>query len=193
MSSFTYHTKQLSPWPESSASRVVIHSQLSACEGFKELFEGNASACRCLTSLRNKPQQKQLRQLSALIPTWIVSSCVLLSFYGEKCVLLLCVWKLTFLISGHKCNVFANIFSKALDAQIQCSWRCFTFICVKLCNIHKHRGFIADSPIKLCNYVNLKKIPVLHFCWESIGPTIIMMQFSFASAKSPIFVKNYKN
>ena len=68
LSSFAYHTKQLSPWPESSASRMVIHSQLSACQGFKELFEGDASTCRCLTSLRYKPQQKQFRQLSALIP-----------------------------------------------------------------------------------------------------------------------------
>ena len=29
----TYHTKQLNPWPNSSASRVVNYSQLSACQG----------------------------------------------------------------------------------------------------------------------------------------------------------------
>ena len=29
----TYHTKQLNPWPNSSASRVVNYSRLSACQG----------------------------------------------------------------------------------------------------------------------------------------------------------------
>ena len=29
----TYHTRQLNPWPNSSASRVVNYSQLSACQG----------------------------------------------------------------------------------------------------------------------------------------------------------------
>ena len=30
----TWHTKQLNPWTNSSASRVVIHSRLSACQGY---------------------------------------------------------------------------------------------------------------------------------------------------------------
>ena len=63
----TYHTKQLNSWLNSSASRVVNYSQLSACQGDVESFEGDISTCGCLTSLRNKPQQKQPGQLSASI------------------------------------------------------------------------------------------------------------------------------
>ena len=37
----TYHTKQLNPWPNSSASRVVNCSQLSACQGDMQPFEGD--------------------------------------------------------------------------------------------------------------------------------------------------------
>ena len=97
----TYKTKQLNPWPNSSASRVVNYSQLSACQGDMQPFEGYPSTRGCLTSLRNKPQQKEPKQISASILTWIVSQCVQLSFDGEKCVLLLCAWKLAFLKSGH--------------------------------------------------------------------------------------------
>ena len=53
----TYHTKQLNPWPNSSASRVVNYSQLSACQGDMEPFEGNPSTRGRLTSLRNKSSQ----------------------------------------------------------------------------------------------------------------------------------------
>ena len=80
---------------------MVNYSQLSACQGDMEPFEGSPSTCGCLTSLRNKPQQKQPRQLSASIVAWIVSQCIQLSFDGEKCVLLLCAWKASFLKSGH--------------------------------------------------------------------------------------------
>ena len=55
----TYHTKQLNPWPNSSASRVVNYSQLSACQGDMQPFEGDPYTRGHLTSLRNKPQQKQ--------------------------------------------------------------------------------------------------------------------------------------
>ena len=55
----TYHTKQLNPWPNSSASRVVNYSQLSACQGDMQPFESDPYTCGRLTSLRNKPQQKQ--------------------------------------------------------------------------------------------------------------------------------------
>ena len=37
----TYHTKQLNPWPNSSASLVVKYNQLSACQGKMEPFEDN--------------------------------------------------------------------------------------------------------------------------------------------------------
>ena len=97
----TYHTKQLNPWPNSSASRVVNYSWLSACQGDMQPFEGDPYTRGRLTSLRNKPQQKLPGQLSALIPCWIVSQHVQLSFDGEKCVLLLCAWKPAFLRSGH--------------------------------------------------------------------------------------------
>ena len=60
----TYHTEQLNPWPNLSASRVVNYSWLSACQGDMEPFEGDLSTRGHLTSLRNKPQQKQPRQLS---------------------------------------------------------------------------------------------------------------------------------
>ena len=61
----TYHTKQLNPWPNSSASRVVSYSRLSACLGDMQPFEGDPYTRGRLTSLRNKPQQKQPGQLSA--------------------------------------------------------------------------------------------------------------------------------
>ena len=64
----TYHTKQLNPWPNSSASRVVNYSQLSGCQGDMQPFEGDPYTRGRLTSLRNKPQQKQPGQLSASIP-----------------------------------------------------------------------------------------------------------------------------
>ena len=48
----TYHTKQLNPWPNSSASRVVNYSQLSACQGDMQPFEGDPHTCGRLTSLR---------------------------------------------------------------------------------------------------------------------------------------------
>ena len=97
----TYHTKQLNPWPNSSASRVVNYSQLSACQGDMQPFEGDPYTRGRLIGLRNKPQQKQPGQLSASIPGWIVSQCVRLLFDGEKCVLLLYAWKPAFLRSGH--------------------------------------------------------------------------------------------
>ena len=48
----THHTKQLNPWPNSSASRVVNYSQLSACQGDMQPFEGDLYTHERLTSLR---------------------------------------------------------------------------------------------------------------------------------------------
>ena len=87
----TYHKKQLNPWLNSSASRVVNYSQLSLCQGDMEPFEGNPSTRGRLTSVRNKPQQKQPRQLSASIHASTVSQCIQLSFDGKKCVAVVCV------------------------------------------------------------------------------------------------------
>ena len=66
----TNHTEQLNPWPNSSDSHVVNYSQLqlSACQGEMEPFKDDPSTCGCLTSLRNKPQQKQPAQISAPMP-----------------------------------------------------------------------------------------------------------------------------
>ena len=99
----TYHTKQLNPWLNSSASREVNYSQLSACQRDVEPFEGDPSTCGCLTSLGNKPNQKQPGELkiSTSLLAWIVSQCVHLSFDGKKCILILCVWKPAFLKSSH--------------------------------------------------------------------------------------------
>ena len=54
----TYHTKQLNPWPNSPASREVKYSQLSACQGEMQPFEGDPNTRECLTGLRNKPQHQ---------------------------------------------------------------------------------------------------------------------------------------
>ena len=51
----TYHTKQLNPWPNSSASCVVNYSWLSARQGEMEPLKDHPSTRGCLTSLRNKP------------------------------------------------------------------------------------------------------------------------------------------
>ena len=45
----TYHTKQLNPWPNSSASRVMNYSRLSACQGDMGPFEGDPSTRGRLT------------------------------------------------------------------------------------------------------------------------------------------------
>ena len=52
----TYHTKQLNPWPNSSVSRVVNHSQLSAYHGKMGPFEGLPSIRGCQTGLRKRPE-----------------------------------------------------------------------------------------------------------------------------------------
>ena len=59
----TYHKKQLNPWPNSLASHVVNYNQLSAYQGDMEPFEGDPRTHGHLTSLRNKPQQKQPPEL----------------------------------------------------------------------------------------------------------------------------------
>ena len=52
----TCHTKQLNPWPNSSASHVVNHSWLSACQWKMEPFEGHSSTHGCQTGLRKRPE-----------------------------------------------------------------------------------------------------------------------------------------
>ena len=78
----TYHTKQLNPWPNSSASGVVNYSQLSACQGDMQPFEGDPYTCGLLISLRHKPQQKQPGQLSASIPGSVADLGGFQGFHG---------------------------------------------------------------------------------------------------------------
>ena len=118
----TYHTKQLNPWSNSSASRVVNYGQLPACQRKMEPFEEHPSTHWCLTSLRNKPQKSNLSSLriSVPIPGWIVIYCVQPLFDGKKCVLLLCVWKPAFLRSGYN-NV--KPLHALLSSHVQYTWK----------------------------------------------------------------------
>ena len=52
----TCHTEQLNPWPNSSASHVVFHSRLSACQGKMGTLKGYLSTCGHLTGLRKRPE-----------------------------------------------------------------------------------------------------------------------------------------
>ena len=70
----TYRTKQLNPWPNSSGSRVVNYSQLSACQGDMQPFEGNQYTRGRLTSLRDKPQKQATTKAARAtfsINTWL--------------------------------------------------------------------------------------------------------------------------
>ena len=97
----TYHTKQLNPWANSSASRVVNHSQLSACQREMVPFEEHPSTRGCTISLSNKPNQKQPGQLLAIYLAEQLVNVYSHHFDGKKCVLLLCAWKPAFLRFGH--------------------------------------------------------------------------------------------
>ena len=67
----TYHTKQVDPWPNSSASRVMNCHWHSACPEEMEPFKEHPSTCGCLITLKNKPQQKQPGQISVPINTYL--------------------------------------------------------------------------------------------------------------------------
>ena len=56
-------TKQLNPWPNSSASRVVNHRQLSDCQREMEPFEEHPSTRRRLTSFRTSHSKSNLGNL----------------------------------------------------------------------------------------------------------------------------------
>ena len=97
----TCHTKQLNPWPNSSASRVVILSRLSACQGKMGPFKDYPSTRGRQTGLRNRPESKQTVQLSAVVNTYPVGALMQLTDGDEKCVLKLCMYKTPFGKSGH--------------------------------------------------------------------------------------------
>ena len=98
----TCHTKQLNPWPNSSASRVVILSRLSACQGKMGPFKDYPSTRGRQTGLRKRPEWKQTVQLSAVVNTYPVGVLIQLTDGDEKCVLKLCAYKTPFGKSGHK-------------------------------------------------------------------------------------------
>ena len=65
---YTYHTKQLNPWPNSSASRAVNYSQLSACQGDMQPFEGDPYTLGRLTShSKSSPGNFQHQYLAELL------------------------------------------------------------------------------------------------------------------------------
>ena len=90
------HTKQLNPCTNSSASRVVNHSQLSACQGKMGPFEGHPSTCVCQTGLRRTLEWKQTVQASAILNTCAVGELMSQTNNDEKCVLKLCEYKISF-------------------------------------------------------------------------------------------------
>ena len=141
----TYHTKQLNLWPNSSASRLVNYSQLLACQGDMEPFEGDPSTHGLLTSLRNKPQQKQPRQLSASILVWTVSQCIQLCLMVKSvsycCV---CVKGIFSQIRSHICTCISLLLNddKVLFGHQICSYQAFRHvfsICVVTITLLFHR------------------------------------------------------
>ena len=103
--SFTssYHTKQLNPWPNWPANHVVNYSQLSACQREMEPSEDHLSTRGHLTNLSKSSlgnfQQEYLTELLM---------CTTIMWWWIVCVLLLCVWKPTFLKSGHIWQITKN-------------------------------------------------------------------------------------
>ena len=99
------HAKQLNSWPNSSASHMVNYNWLSACPGEMEPFKHHQSTHGYLTSLRNKPQQKQPRQLSTVILPEL-----LVNVYGYCVMMKVCL---------------AVVYMEASFSQIQsqiCNW-----------------------------------------------------------------------
>ena len=66
-----YHTKQLNPWPNLSASRVVNSSRLSACQRDMEPFEGDPSTRGCL---HDKPQKQATPKVAR--ETFSINTCL---------------------------------------------------------------------------------------------------------------------
>ena len=84
----TYHTKQLNPWPNSSASHVVNYSCLTACQGEMEPFEDHLNTCGHLTNLRNKPQQLGNFQYQYL-PELLM--CTAIVWWWKVCLAVVCL------------------------------------------------------------------------------------------------------
>ena len=82
----TYHTKQLNPWPNSSASRVVNYSQLSTCQGDMQPFEGDPYTHGRLTSpSKGSPGNFQHQYLAELLVN-VYSYCLMVKSVFCCCV-----------------------------------------------------------------------------------------------------------
>ena len=84
------HTEQLNPWPNSSASRLVNYSRLSACQGDMQPFEGDPYTRGHLTSLKNKlskssPGNFQHQYLAELLVN-MYSYCLMVKSVSCCCV-----------------------------------------------------------------------------------------------------------
>ena len=112
----TCHTKQLNPWPNSSASRVVILSRLSACQGKMGPFKDYPSTRGRQTGLRKRPEWKQTVQLSAVVNTYPVGVLIQLTDGDEKCVLKLCVYKT---LLANLVTYIYRLYSRLLSIQQQ--------------------------------------------------------------------------
>ena len=95
----TYHTKQLNPWPNPSANHVVNYSQLSTCQRDVQSFEGDWPSTRRHLTSHSKSSQGNFQH--QYLPKLLINVYSYHLFDGEKCVLLLCVWKPAFLKYGH--------------------------------------------------------------------------------------------
>ena len=100
----TCHTKQLNPWPNSSVSRVVklvIHSQLSTCQGKMGPFIGHKSTCGHQTGLKKarvKADCSNFRSIQHMC-CWCIDVA---NIWHEKCAFKLCVYNTHFGKSGYK-------------------------------------------------------------------------------------------
>ena len=104
----TCHTKQLNPWIKSSASCVVIHSELSTCQGKMGPFEGHLSTCGHQTGLRKRPEWKHTVQPSAILNRCSVGPLMYLTNGYKKYILKLRMYETPFGKSGHICRLQAN-------------------------------------------------------------------------------------
>ena len=84
----TYHTKQLNPWPRpnSSASHVVNYSQLSACQGDMQPFEGDPYTRGRLTSHSKSSLGNFQHQYLAELLVNVYSYCLMVKSVSCYCV-----------------------------------------------------------------------------------------------------------
>ena len=89
----TYHTKQLNPWPNSSASRACGELQPAVClsRGYTAIWRWPVHSWTSDKPQKTSHSQKQPGQLSASIPGWIVKSTCTAIVWWLKSVFCYCV------------------------------------------------------------------------------------------------------